>query len=228
MSFKPNKISKLEEIIIRTFSPQMGSLAKEKESVSLAIIAANLVTHAPSFKTAATKLGSLSAIFRSDDFKINTKFHLLFRVLNSCEYDGKVDQAIFNFLEPIIDKLEKEQDNNKVSILDGMAKWLPKLEKNSIFLKVSNNKSILFLLDRLFYILTSLVRSLQCDALFEILFELEQWIPLQDMLRKNQAEKIVAASLQNYSNSTADVIELCDVVFGDPGSEYYSKTLTIR
>jgi hypothetical protein len=67
----------------------------------------------------------------------------------------------------------------------------------------------------------SLVKTLQCDALFEIIFELEQWIPLQELLRKNQADKIVTKSLENYSDHTADIIELCEVIFGEPESEYY-------
>lgn len=78
-----------------------------------------------------------------------------------------------------------------------------------MYTKLIQNRTIQFLLERLFYIFINLVKTLQCDALFEIIFELEQWIPLQELLRKNQADKIVTRSLENYSDHTADIIELC-------------------
>lgn len=112
-------------------------------------------------------------------------------------------------------------------MLEGIIKWIPKVEKNHIYIKLISHRTISFLLERLFYILVSLIKNLQCNALFEIIFELEQWIPLQELLRKNQADKIIAASLENYSVHAADIIELCEVVFGEPESEYYTKNAGI-
>lgn len=64
----------------------------------LGVIMANLVTHPTSCQTALSKLGSLSSVLRSSDFKIGTKLHLIFRLLGSCEHSNKIDQAVFNFL----------------------------------------------------------------------------------------------------------------------------------
>lgn len=84
----------MEEIIVRSFSPKIATLVKERDSVRIGVIIPSLVANPATFKTAVNKLSSLKVALKNGEFAINTKFHLVFKVLKACEYTAQIEDVV--------------------------------------------------------------------------------------------------------------------------------------
>lgn len=73
--------------------------------------------------------------------------------------------------------------------------YLKKVKKNTLLLQLLAEEKVQLALDKLFFVLLGSIKVLRAAELYDLLFELESWVDLPTLLRKNQAEIVLSSFL---------------------------------